>query len=119
MKTCTKCKEIKPLEDFYRKGTRLHSNCKKCFNRYCADRWKKIKTKAIEYKGNKCSSCGYDRCPDVLEFHHRDPEEKEFEWEKLRKRNWDSITKELDKCDMLCANCHREKHYEIFSQKDK
>jgi len=116
MKTCTKCNETKSLDDFYKKGARLHSNCKKCFNKYCANRWKKIKTKAIEYKGNKCASCGYNKCPDVLEFHHRNPKEKEFEWEKLRKRAWESITKELDKCDMLCANCHREKHYEIFSQ---
>ncbi len=118
MKTCTKCKETKEFDAFYKKTSfRLNAVCKKCCNKYSADRWKKRKLKAIEYKGGKCMSCGYNKYPDVLEFHHRDPSEKEFEWKKLRKRSWEAVLKELDKCDMLCANCHRERHYEIFSQK--
>jgi hypothetical protein len=120
MKTCTKCNETKDLDAFYKKtALRLKAVCKKCCNRYSADRWKKRKLKAIEYKGGKCISCGYNKYPDVLEFHHRDPSEKEFEWNKLRKRNWESVLKELDKCDMLCANCHRERHHEIFSLNKK
>ena len=45
--------------------------------------------------------------------------EKEFDWKKLRQMSWDKVTKELDKCDMLCANFHRERHYEIFSLNNK
>lgn len=43
------------------------------FNSYCIQRWRDRKLFAIEYKGGKCESCGYDKCPDVLEFHHLDP----------------------------------------------
>jgi hypothetical protein len=120
MKTCTKCNETKGLDAFYKRiDLSLKSICKKCCNRYSTDRWRQRKLKAIEYKGGKCLSCGYNKYPDVLEFHHRDPIEKEFEWKKLRKRNWESVLKELDKCDMLCANCHRERHYELFSLNNK
>lgn len=76
-------------------------------NRYI---WMKIR--AIKYLGGKCSKCGYSRCYAALEFHHRDPDEKELEWNKLRKRAWSSIKEELDKCDLLCANCHREVHFD-------
>jgi hypothetical protein len=119
MKTCTKCNKSKELKDFYKKSNRVHSFCKECFNSYCINRWKERKKKAVEYKGGKCSSCGYNKYPDVLEFHHRDAETKEFDWKKLRQMSWDKVTKELDKCDMLCANCHRERHYEIFSLNNK
>ena len=119
MKTCTKCNKTKELKDFYKKSNRVHSFCKECFNNYCINRWKERKKKAVEYKGGKCSSCGYNKYPDVLEFHHRDAETKEFDWKKLRQMSWDKVTKELDKCDMLCANCHRERHYEIFSLNNK
>ena len=115
MKTCTKCNQTKELNDFYKKPNRSYSYCKECFNSYCINRWKERKKKAVEYKGSKCLSCGYNKYPDVLEFHHRDAKEKEFDWKKLRQMSWDKVTKELDKCDMLCANCHREKHYELFS----
>ena len=86
---------------------------KDAFNRYCVERWQKRKLKAIEYKGGKCQRCGYDKYPDVLEFHHRDPTEKEATWTKMRLWGWEKTLTELDKCDMLCANCHREVHIEL------
>lgn len=114
---CGNCSKFYSKNNFYKKTKDLfYSYCKNCFNEYSKERWKEKKRKAIEYKGGKCSSCGYNKCPDVLEFHHRNAETKEFDWKKLRQMSWDKVTKELDKCDMLCANCHREKHYELFSQ---
>ena len=86
---------------------------KSAFNQYCVDRWQKRKLDAIEYKGGKCQRCGYDKYPDVLEFHHRDPNEKEANWSKIRLWKWDRVLTELDKCDILCANCHREVHIEL------
>lgn len=80
------------------------------FNAYCIERWRQRKLKAVEYKGGKCQRCGYDKYPDVLEFHHRDPKQKEASWNKIRLWSWKKIEEELDKCDMLCANCHREVH---------
>ena len=70
-----------------------------------------IKQWALEYKGSKCEKCGYNKCSEALEFHHKNPEEKDFN---LSDRNlildWQEIKKELDKCILVCANCHREIH---------
>lgn len=78
---------------------------------YVKARRKKLKDLAIEYKGGKCSCCGYNKCKAALEFHHLDPNEKEFGLgTKGLTRSWDKIKIELDKCILLCANCHREIH---------
>jgi hypothetical protein len=74
-------------------------------------RWKRRKSEAISAMGGKCSNCGYSKCEAALEFHHNNPDEKDFDWNKLRLRSWASIIKELSKCKLLCANCHREIHY--------
>ena len=71
-------------------------------------RRKNIKEKAIAYKGGKCQICGYNKCMAALEFHHLNPNEKDFQIANFYTRNWKDIKKELDKCILLCANCHRE-----------
>jgi len=85
--------------------------CKKCRSEYVQKRRDKIKLMAIEYKGGKCEICGYNKCVDALEFHHLNPEEKDFGIsEKGYTRSFDEVKQELDKCIMVCANCHRELH---------
>ena len=72
---------------------------------------------AVAYKGNKCERCGYDRCADALEFHHLDPSAKEFNLSgKGQTLGWERVKTELDKCIMVCANCHREIHHDLRSQ---
>lgn len=67
------------------------------------------KRRVIEYLGGKCQQCGYDELPAALDCHHRNPVEKKFKIsDALRK--WDSLTTELDKCDLLCVICHRLQH---------
>lgn len=113
---CSNCKKEKEDSEFYRKKTernRLYSYCKKCFNEYCIKRWIEIKLKLIEYKGGSCIKCGYNKYYGALELHHRDASDKEFNWTKLRLKSWDKIRVEADKCDLLCANCHREVHQSI------
>ena len=83
------------------------------FNSYCIERWRQRKVKAVEYKGGKCEKCGYNKYPDVLEFHHLDPSQKEANWSKMRLWGEKRLLTELDKCVLLCANCHRETHYEL------
>lgn len=78
-------------------------------------RWIKIKKKAIAYKGGACEFCGYSKHYGALEFHHKNPEEKDVTWTKLRLRSWDRIVVELDKCTLLCANCHREEHHRLHT----
>ncbi len=71
----------------------------------------RLKQKALAYKGNKCEKCGYDKCARALEFHHLDSTEKEFGIsQKGYTRPWGAIQKELDKCLLLCSNCHAEIH---------
>jgi hypothetical protein len=85
--------------------------CKKCAVDSVQRRRDKVKEMAVEYKGGKCEICAYNKCKGALEFHHLDPNEKDFGIShKGYTRSWESVKKELDKCIMLCANCHREVH---------
>lgn len=92
--------------------TKFCSN--KCKYKYYAQtkRWK-TKLKAIEYKGGKCERCGYNKCHDALEFHHLNPDEKDFGIGCGNTYSWERTKSELDKCIMLCANCHREEHFRL------
>lgn len=69
------------------------------------------KLHAIEYLGGVCKSCGGSFHPAVFEFHHRDPSNKDRDPSKLLSLNWSKVIDELNKCDLLCANCHRLEHH--------
>lgn len=74
-------------------------------------RRKRIRQAAIEYKGGRCQLCGYRRCVEALEFHHQNSLKKDFGISsKGYTRSWTKVKEELDKCILLCANCHREIH---------
>jgi len=74
-----------------------------------AKRRRKIKLMAIEYKGGKCQVCTYNKYPGGLDLHHIDPKTKEFGiGARGYTRSWEKIKAELDKCVLVCANCHRE-----------
>ena len=76
-----------------------------------AKRRKVLRQKAVEYKGGACQLCGYAKCIDALEFHHIDPNTKEFGLsESGMTRSWKRIKNEIEKCILICANCHREEH---------
>ena len=69
----------------------------------------------MEYKGGKCENCGYDRYIGALEFHHKDASKKDFTLSETKGYKFDQkIKDELDKCSLLCSNCHREKHAELI-----
>jgi hypothetical protein len=73
------------------------------------------KQKAVDYLGGKCSICGYDKCLGSLHFHHIDPEIKEhYISYVVARREWDFAKKELDKCILVCSNCHGEIHWGQF-----
>jgi len=120
MKICPRCLTEKSIEDFYGKRTKVkggkkytESWCRECTKRRTAALYQRVKEKrkreAVEYKGGKCIKCGYNKYIHVLEFHHRDPATKDRSIKQLgRDKLTDRLRKELDKCDLLCANCHRE-----------
>src|SRR3989344_8353294 len=74
-------------------------------------RRRKIKAMAIEYKGGKCNICGYNKYAGALDFHHIDEKTKKFDLSsKGLTRSWEKTKVEVEKCLLLCANCHREIH---------
>ena len=74
-----------------------------------AKRKRKIKALALEYKGGKCQLCGYTKYQGALDLHHKDPNTKSFGiGDKGYTRSWEKVKTELDKCALVCANCHRE-----------
>ncbi len=100
-----------------KKETRKYSDRKQYLINAVRKRRKQIRINAIEYKGSKCESCGYFRCAEALEFHHLDPKQKDFSISsKGYTRGWDRVKEELDKCIMLCANCHRELHSKLAAR---
>jgi len=73
----------------------------------------KLKLLLILEFGGACIGCGYKKNLSALEFHHLDPNEKEFtiDVRTLSNRNIDKIRNELKKCILVCSNCHQEIHY--------
>lgn len=71
----------------------------------------KLRKMARDYKGGRCEICEYNKCDRALSFHHINPEQKSFGLsDKGLTRSWDIIKQEIDKCVLLCANCHMEVH---------
>ena len=71
------------------------------------------KQKAVTYLGGCCKNCGYNKCNRSLTFHHIDKDKKEIKiGSESRIYSWEELEKELNKCILLCMNCHGEKHYE-------
>jgi len=94
-----------------KRDTRTYADRRKYLIAAVRNRRKKIRQMAIEYKGSKCETCGYNRCIEALEFHHNNSSGKNFSIsEKGYTRSWAKVKEELDKCLLLCANCHREVH---------
>ncbi len=76
-----------------------------------AERRRNLKKQAIAYLGGKCEKCGYNKCAAAMHFHHTDPTQKDFGIASNgNTRSWEAIKTELDKCILLCSNCHAEEH---------
>jgi phage FluMu protein Com len=124
-KKCPRCKEIKevnnknfPIRKRYAKlrkrcgfERRSISECRECNRKRTFERNNQFKQKCVEYKGGKCTVCGYEKCLSALDFHHRNPNEKDFEIGDMRHKPWELIKTELDKCNCVCRNCHAEIHF--------
>ena len=72
-----------------------------------------MKKQAIKILGGKCSICGYNKCVDALEFHHKNPKEKDFKIGSGNTMSWKDYKAEALKCILLCSNCHKEIHSEL------
>lgn len=138
LKYCPKCKKTKSLAEFrdarVKNKIKKRTYCSPCEVIYTRE-YERRRRKEPEYLERKrvssekqhkklrevfnqnkwdylskhpCVDCG-ERDPVVLDFDHRDPKTKKFTIAGGRKRTWDEILTEINKCDVRCANCHRKK----------
>lgn len=119
-KQCTGCTRDFPLKEFERHRTergkrvrRFENRCRSCLSNTLLDARRAIKKTLVELLGGKCIACGYARCVDALSFHHRDPKQKDFELSRKPSRRGvvtAALRAEARKCELLCLNCHAERH---------
>jgi len=106
-------KHIKPFKNTLTKEEHKIKRKKDITN--AVIRWRKDKkNKLVEYKGGKCQviGCGYNKCNDSLSFHHINPNNKDFSISR-KSYSYERLKQEVDKCILVCNNCHGEIHYEI------
>jgi len=118
---CPKCKKDIDTKEFYQRRGKENSStyCKPCTSEQTLERTRNLKSQMVEYKGGCCVRCGYKKYQGALEFHHIDPNEKDFNPSRLKNYSFNERLKnELDKCILVCSNCHREIHDEIIKQKE-
>jgi len=74
--------------------------------------WIRIKTLELKNMlGGKCSKCGYNKCIQALEFHHMGVDKEGHITKIIKNSSRQKALKEVKKCILVCANCHRELHY--------
>lgn len=114
-KICVDCGKEKDITEFAIRNRlkngeiRYRPQCKVCWSNREMIRYR-IKKEFVDSKKTICEKCGDTRCY-ILDFHHKDPNEKDFTIGAFKRGDLDKIQKEIDKCVVLCANCHREFHY--------
>lgn len=123
MKTCTVCKEEKPVSEFYKHHStkdRLQPHCKECMKNNAAERQKIGRKYLDDYKLDKgCEICGYKNHPAALQFDHLKPSIKNFNIGGRTCSTIETLQSEIDKCRVLCANCHSiHTHDPDFLNKD-
>ncbi len=136
MKKCSNCRKNKLLENFYKRKTgprvgQYYEKCKDCYKSRGRDYYFKNREKQLELakkrkqryiserkkffeeiKSKPCADCGRIYSPWVMDFDHRNGELKLGNVSKLALRKFWSIARikeEIEKCDLVCANCHRER----------
>lgn len=77
-----------------------------------------LRLELIEKLGGKCSKCGYDKNVAALHFHHLKEKIFSIDTSNLQHKSLESIMNEVDKCILLCANCHTEEHHPSFSKEN-
>lgn len=129
-KLCSGCQVIKPVEEFnfkYRSKVIRHSYCRECGKQLTRSHYKRNKRSYLDRnarayqrhralirqaKSCPCTDCGIRYPYYVMDFDHRDGEEKLFELNSVARKTIPGILKEIQKCDVVCSNCHRERTHQ-------
>lgn len=117
-KTCVKCNTLKPLSNFYYRSDRNtpHSYCSSCMKEDVTERSHLSKKFYVDALGNKCSRCNQSYDYKSYDFHHIEPEHKDFTLRDHKLATHTKIIQELSKCVLVCTNCHGEIHKELKFQ---
>lgn len=111
MRVCTICNQEKSINEYYKINNHYLSYCKECKKEKEKIKYEQKVKKMDDYKKTlKCIKCGEKRFY-LLDFHHRDPAEKDFTISDHTRASFEILKNEIEKCDVLCSNCHREWHY--------
>ena len=128
-KTCSKCKVSKPLSEFNYKNTAAgvhQSYCKECGKRLTRSHYRNNKRQYLDrnirtylkrrelvrqIKSRPCADCGIQYPFYVMDFDHREGETKEYELNRVDRMTTQALLREIEKCDVVCANCHRARTY--------
>jgi hypothetical protein len=114
-KYCPQCKKDVDTSQFtIRTRGGLGGWCRKCVQRKNTESRRKRKRLLVEYKGGRCELCGYDKFYGALDFHHKDPLEKKIRIAQMSLISFERLKPEIDKCMLLCADCHREIEYQSY-----
>lgn len=111
-KICFTCKVSKLVSEFHSNGykdsgdKKYKPSCKDCTNNAVKQRI----IKAKQDRGGCCKICGFNSFLRALEFHHLDPTQKDIEISRAKSIGLERFNKELEKCILVCANCHRGIH---------
>lgn len=126
-KTCSKCQSAKPVTEFnFRRrseGTR-HSYCRDCGKKLTHSHYKRNKRSYLDRntqtyerhrelvrqaKSRPCADCKVQYPYYVMDFDHRDGAAKKFALNSVQRKTKQAILREMEKCDVVCSNCHRER----------
>jgi hypothetical protein len=83
---------------------------------YVKDSRKRRKEDIVYVMGGCCQICGYNRAITALDLHHLNPEDKEFGIGAILNKDWELMNSEIQKCILVCANCHREIHEGLITK---
>lgn len=111
-KQCAKCLDYKSVDNFFFRKERnsYTSYCKQCNAKDVVERETRTKLDCIKYLGNVCTLCNIDGHYSIYDFHHDEPAHKDFSIRSGGTKSFRSVINELDKCILVCANCHHEIH---------
>lgn len=129
-KICSKCKVSKPISEFSFRQTATgvrQSYCKECGKRLTRSHYRNNKRQYLDrnvrsylkrrelvkqMKSRACADCDVQYPFYVMDFDHREGEIKEYELNRVDRMTTRAILREIEKCDVVCANCHRVRTYE-------
>lgn len=125
MKKCNQCGDQKPFSEFNKKGNGYQHNCRKCQREWYKNYYTNSPTEkerlfaknkelkifnrkmVQELKEIPCMDCGVSYPYYVMDFDHRDPNTKNREVALMLTWSTATLLQEIEKCDIVCANCHR------------